>query len=103
MASIGELIFIYEQTLLGTVVFYWLYLLFIKCKKRKWLEITDRYSYMIYLTHYIFLVGTDTAIVNCFQNTKIGCVAALVITLIFTVVLEFACRCGNMLIRKLEL
>lgn len=88
MAVIGELAFIYIQTLVGIVLFYWLYLAFDQIKfNERILRILDRYSYPVYLTH-CFFVGYSTSQLDKFENKFLGIVIALLYTVIASFVVE---------------
>jgi peptidoglycan/LPS O-acetylase OafA/YrhL len=86
LASLSELAFIYTQTLAGTVLFYWLYQLFSYVKEhKKLIQITDRYSYPVYLTHCLF-IGYSTSVIGRFSNHLIGVLAALGCTAVASVI-----------------
>ena len=79
-AAGGELLFIYAQTLVGSVLFYWMYRFFTRYKfPQRLLDISDRYSYPVYLTHCLF-IGYSTSVIRRFENTALGIAVALVCT-----------------------
>ncbi len=86
MEAICELIFIYTQTLVGFVAYYWLYKLFSNKRfNAKLLSYSDKLSYPIYLTHCLF-IGYDTSVMFSVGNMWIGIILALFLTLISSVV-----------------
>jgi fucose 4-O-acetylase-like acetyltransferase len=88
LGALSELLFIYTQTLTGTVIFYWLYQAFSKVKKaEKVIAITDRYSYPVYLTHCLF-VGYHISMIDKFQNHFVGVIVALLCTVIVSIFVE---------------
>ncbi len=79
-AAVGELIFIYTQTLMGSVLFYWTYRFFTRCRlPQRLLDISDRYSYPVYLTHCLF-IGYSTSVIWRFENAALGIAVALMCT-----------------------
>lgn len=81
-----ELLFIYTQTLAGTALFYWLYRLFSRVKPRvRLLNLSDRYSYPVYLTHCLF-IGYSTSVIGRFSNLWVGIAAALGCTAVASVI-----------------
>ena len=88
LSSLVELLFIYTQTITGTVLFYLLYNLFTKISiNSKVLEISDKYSYYIYLTHCLF-IGYNTSVIYKFSNIFIGIIMALIFTVVASVVVH---------------
>ena len=80
LAALAELAFIYIQTIAGLVLFYWLYLAVQHIKKsERLIQITDTYSYPVYLTH-SFFVGYKTSVIDRFENAISGIVVALLFT-----------------------
>lgn len=87
LAALGELLFIYTQTLAGSVLFYWMYRFFTGCRlPRRLLDVSDRYSYPVYLTHCLF-IGYSTSVIRRFDNAAIGITVALICTAVASVVL----------------
>lgn len=83
--AVAELVFVYVQTLVGFVLFYWLYRGFARVKTYgKTLKISDKYSYEVYLTHCMF-IGYNTSLIWAAPNVAIGIVAALAATAISSV------------------
>ena len=88
MGAIAELFFIYTQTLAGIALFYWLYLLLERVKfNERFLVISDKYSYAIYLTHCLF-IGYSTSLIGYFSNIYLGIIVALVFTCISSILVE---------------
>ena len=85
----GEIVFIYGQTFIGFVLFYWLYQAFTGVKVyNKLLILSDKYSYNIYLTHCLF-IGYKTSIIKNAPNVFIGIIIALLLTFVSSVTLGF--------------
>lgn len=88
LSSVAELLFIYTQTLAGTVLFYWLYTAFSKYNLQKTiLNISDKYSYCIYLTHCLF-IGYSTSVIDRFNNVAVGVFVSLICTVVSSFLLE---------------
>lgn len=87
-ASIQELVFIYSQTLAGTVCFYWLYhgikLLHIP---HSILKISDKYSYPVYLTHCLF-IGYSPSVIRAFHYSAFGIGLSLLLTVISSIIIQ---------------
>ena len=87
-ASLRELIFIYTQTFSGFVLFFWLYrALATNPFPEKLLQISDIYSYEIYLTHCMF-IGYSTSVIRAFDFHFIGVILALLLTGISSFILH---------------
>lgn len=85
--GVGEIVFIYGQTFIGFVLFYWLYQAFTGVKGyNKLLILSDKYSYNIYLTHCLF-IGYNTSIIKNAPNVFIGIIIALLLTFASSVIL----------------
>ena len=86
-AAIGELLFIYTQTLVGSVLFYWMHQFFTKYRLPKaLLKISDRYSYPVFLTHCLF-IGYKTSMIFRFEHISIGVIVSIGCTAIASVLL----------------
>ena len=87
--TIVELIYVYTQTITGIVVFYYLYR-FIgkKTFSYKMLEISDKYSFYVYLVHCYF-IGYSISILDKIDNIFFAIIVALLLIFMFTIVLEF--------------
>lgn len=87
LGAISELLFIYTQTILGTVLFYYLHEFFLKHPiNKKITMISDKYSYAVYLTHCLF-IGYNTSIIFKCGNIAIGILAAVFLTAVASIVL----------------
>lgn len=86
--SIKELMFIYTQTLTGIVVFYWLYH-GVSCIRipQSLLNISDTYSYAVYLTHCLF-IGYSTSIIRACNYSAPGVLLALLLTAVASIGLQ---------------
>lgn len=84
-APIKELAFIYTQTLSGCVCFYWIYhgLSGVRIP-RTLLDISDRYSYEVYLTHCLF-IGYSTSVIRAFNYAAVGVCLALLLTIVTSI------------------
>ncbi len=78
--AIRELLFVYTQSLTGTVCFYWLYhgLSHIRIKQAI-LTLSDTYSYPVYLTHCLF-IGYSSSVIRAFNHSAYGVLLALLLT-----------------------
>ena len=95
--GIGEIIFVYVQTFVGFVLFYWLYQAFVGLKNyNNLLLLSDTYSYSIYLIHCLF-IGYKTSVIKAAPNVVIGIILALLLTAISSIALGFLTK----MIRKL--
>ncbi|MBQ2893230.1 MAG: acyltransferase [Oscillospiraceae bacterium] len=87
--AVAELMFVYTQTIVGFVLFYWLYRAFTPVKTySKMLKIADKYSYEVYLTHCMF-IGYNTSLIWAAPNIAVGIVAALAATAFASVVIHY--------------
>ena len=78
--AIGELVFIYTQSLTGTVCFYWLYRVLLRVRIPRFvLNLSDTYSYPVYLTHCLF-VGYSTSVIRAFDYSAYSVLLALLLT-----------------------
>lgn len=78
--AIRELTFIYTQTLVGTVCFYWLYRGLSRIQiPGSILKLSDTYSYPVYLTHCLF-IGYSTSVIRAFNHSAYGVLLALLLT-----------------------
>lgn len=81
-APITELVFIYAQTLVGIVCFYWVYLGLSQIQiPPSLLSISDTYSYPVYLTHCLF-IGYSTSVIKTFHYSVFGVLLALLCTML---------------------
>lgn len=79
-ADLQELFFIYTQTIAGFALFYWLYRAFEHVQAhQRLIELTDSYSYPVYLTHCLF-IGYSTSVIDKFDNRLLGIAVALICT-----------------------
>ena len=85
--TLFNLIIAYAHLFLGTAIFFVMYLLLSKCKYRKFLSASDKYSYYVYLAHQIFILGPLSLI----THTGSVFVAILAIA-VFTVLIERTTR-----------
>lgn len=82
LGAIAELLFVYTQTIVGTVLFYSLQVFFQKHPIHEELrKISDKYSYAVYLTHCLF-IGYSTSVLFKFGNIAVGIVVAIFLTAI---------------------
>ena len=96
----AELFFIYTQTFAGTVLFYWLFQAFNKARPPEIiLEISDRYSFPVYLTHCLF-IGYSTSVIDKAPGVGSGILLALGCTAIASVILEYLNRLAHRLIKR---
>lgn len=87
-AELVELMFIYTQTLTGSVLFYWLYRGLQSIRTYSvLLRLSDRYSYEIYLTHCLF-IGYSTSVLKAVSNPVLGIGAALGLTILTSVLIR---------------
>lgn len=84
-----EIMFIYTQTLAGFTLFYWLYkaLSFLK-RYTMLLQLSDRFSYEVYLTHCLF-IGYSTSLIWKMNSLWLGILAALVMTALSSVAAHY--------------
>lgn len=100
IGSVAELLFIYTQTLAGIVLFYWLYVLLSHVNvNEKLLELSDKYSYSVYLTHCLF-IGYSTSVIGRCSNIYIGILAALLCTAVSSILLE---KISGLIKRKIKI
>ena len=89
--SLAEILFIYTQSLAGTVLFYWLYQAFRKLSTYPWiLLVSDMLSYEIYLTHCLF-IGYSTSLILLFNYQWYGVLLALIATIASSIALHYIC------------
>ena len=87
--SIIELLFIYTQSISGTVLFYWLYQALRKLQGMPLiLKLSDKFSYEIYLTHCLF-IGYSSSLIVAYHHKWLGVVLALAATIISSVALHY--------------
>ena len=87
--ALTELIFIYTQSVAGTVLFYWLYQAFSKLSSYPWiLAASDMLSYEIYLTHCLF-IGYSTSLILLFHHQWYGVLLALAATIASSIALHY--------------
>lgn len=95
--ALKELVFIYTQTLVGTVCFYWLYQLLSYVQfSLSVLRISDTYSYPIYLTHCLF-IGYSTSVIRAYNYTIFSVLLALLLTAVLSVGIQ---KLSQFLLRK---
>ena len=83
--AIAELLFIYTQTIIGTVIFHFLRNFFQEHRiSEKLLKLSDKYSYSVYLTH-CFFIGYSTSIIFKCRSVVVGTVMAILLTVIASV------------------
>ena len=98
----AELLFIYTQTIAGTVLFYWLYQLLSKNHiSRKVLLFSDQYSFPVYLTHCLF-IGYSTSVIDRSSNVVVGVAFALICTMLSSLILNNLMRLVEKSIHKLS-
>lgn len=90
--TVRELVFIYTQTLVGTVCFYWLYhgLSHIQIKQAI-LTLSDTYSYPVYLTHCLF-IGYSTSVIRAFNYSVYSVLLVLLLTAVASFGIQKATR-----------
>lgn len=87
LGVIAELLFIYTQTIMGTVFFYYLYEFFRKHPIHdRLIKVSDKYSYAVYLTHCLF-IGYETSLIFKCPNIVLGILAALLATAVASICL----------------
>ena len=81
-SAIAEILFIYTQTIMGTVLFYHLRRFFQTHRiSEKLLKLSDKYAYSVYLTHCLF-IGYNTSVIFKCSNIAVGIATALLLTAI---------------------
>jgi peptidoglycan/LPS O-acetylase OafA/YrhL len=95
--ALKELVFIYTQTLVGTICFYWLYQLLSHIQiSLSVLKISDMYSYPIYLTHCLF-IGYSTSVIRAYNYTIFSVLLALLLTAVSSITIQ---KLSQFLLRK---
>lgn len=89
LGGLAELMFVYTQSLVGFVLFYWIYTASKGIKAdNKILRISDKLSYPVYLTHCLF-IGYNTSAMYWVDNLFVGIILALVLTVVASVTLYY--------------
>ncbi len=98
-SAFRELVFIYTQTLVGTVCFYWLYHLLSRIQpSRSILKLSDTYSYAIYLTHCLF-IGYNTSIIRVCNYSVFSILLALLLTVVSSIGTQ---KLSDLLLKKIS-
>ena len=89
--GLAELLYLYVITLVGYVLYYWLYLLIDRLhpeRLAKVIRVSDKLSYPVYLTHCHF-IAYNTSLLWRFGKFYIGVAAALAATAVASVILYY--------------
>lgn len=78
----------YSQMILGLFIFISIIYAFSNIKKNKLLDLSDRYSYYIYLTHHIFILG-HFSLMDLTNNPLLNIILVLVCTILSAIILSF--------------
>ena len=91
----------YHHALCGIVLFLIMKNIFKKVKHNKVLELSDKYSYYIYLVHQLFILN-DYSFLNKTNSLFLNIIIIIILTLVSAIVLHYITNKINYLIKKIN-